>query len=160
MINNKKQKGFTLIEVLVVIAIIGVLSGVVLGAVNSARSKASIVAVKSNVNGIRNSAALLYSSVGSYDTLCDAGTTSGEQFRAAFEQSTKADNTVLCLSSGTVVFRSAGGAISSITKTATPEMWAVSVQMVNGNYFCIDYTGISREQATRGIDNSPADPDC
>lgn len=155
-----RQKGFTLIELLIVIAIIGVLASVILGSVNSAREKAAIASVKSNLAALRTSAALLYSLSGSYDTLCDAGTTSGEQFRTAFEQSTKADNTVLCLSSGTVVFRSASGAVSAITKTATPDKWAVSVQMKNGNYFCVDHSGIGREQATRGIDNSPADTDC
>ncbi len=158
--NTIKQKGFTLIELLVVIAIIGTLSAVVLGAVNSARDKSAIASVKSNLSIMRTSAAILYSSSGSFDTLCDAGTNSGEQFRAAFTQSSKADNAILCLSSGTVVFRAISGAISATTKTATPDKWAASVQMKNGTYFCVDYSGIAREQATRGIDNSPADTDC
>ncbi len=57
---KKFNRGFTLIELLVVIAIIGILSSVVLSQLNSARSKGSDAAVKSNLNNMRSPAEALY----------------------------------------------------------------------------------------------------
>ncbi|MEQ1500191.1 MAG: type II secretion system protein [Parcubacteria group bacterium] len=64
------KKGFTLIELLVVIAIIGILSSVVLTSLNTARSKGSDAAVKSNLKGIGAQAAIVENDDGSYDNVC------------------------------------------------------------------------------------------
>lgn len=70
--NFNKKKGFTLIELLVVIAIIGILSAVVLGSLNTARSKGSNAAVKSNMNGLRAQAEIVYDDSGNvYSSVCD-----------------------------------------------------------------------------------------
>ena len=155
-----KQKGFTLIELLVVVAIIGILASVVLASLNTARTKGSDAAIKANLSGMRESSALIYDSTGTYDTVCNSGTNSGSQFRAAYEQSSKIDGETQCLSSGTAAFVSTSGSITASGKTATVDKWAVSIRLKNGNYFCVDYSGIAREQATRGIDNGPTDVDC
>ena len=60
--NDNADRGFTLIELLVVIAIIGVLSSVVLASLNTARSKGSDAAVKSNLNNMRAQVELFYDS--------------------------------------------------------------------------------------------------
>lgn len=65
------RQGFTLIEILVVIAIIGILSSVVLGSLNSAREKGADGAVKSNLSSVKNVAAIYYDDQsGSYLGLC------------------------------------------------------------------------------------------
>lgn len=64
--NFKSNKGFTLIEILVVIAIIGVLSAVVLPSLNEARIKARNVMRKNDLNQIRTALFLYYDIYGHY----------------------------------------------------------------------------------------------
>ena len=68
----KNKKGFTLIDLLVVIAIIGILSSVVLASLNSARSKGNDAKVKTQLSGARAAAEIWYDNKGSYEDMCDA----------------------------------------------------------------------------------------
>jgi prepilin-type N-terminal cleavage/methylation domain-containing protein len=61
------QEGFTLIEMLVVVAVIGLLSSVILTALGPAKDKAKDTRIISNVNQIRSLAETLYD--GDYDAL-------------------------------------------------------------------------------------------
>ena len=63
---SSARRGFTLIELLVVIAIIGILSAVVLASLNTARSKGADAAVKSNLQGFRTQAELVYNNYNTY----------------------------------------------------------------------------------------------
>lgn len=158
--NRNNQSGFTLVELLITIAIIGILATVVLSSMNGTKTKGSDATIKSNLTSMRNSAEILYSSTNNFNTVCDAGTNPGDQFRAAVQYGGQQSGENLCLSSGTNAFRSLSGTIENIGKAASTDKWAVSVRMKNGNYFCANYAGIAREQASRGIDNNPADLDC
>ena len=53
-------KGFTLVELLIVVAIIGIMSSVIVGALNTARGKAGNAAIKSDLNNVRSQAELIY----------------------------------------------------------------------------------------------------
>ncbi|MEK7185085.1 MAG: type II secretion system protein, partial [Patescibacteria group bacterium] len=60
----KTKAGFTLIELMVVIAIIGLLDSVVLASLNSARNKGADASIKGNLDTVRKQAALFYDSNG------------------------------------------------------------------------------------------------
>ena len=62
-----KAEGFTLIEMLVVVAIIGLLSSVILTALGPARDKAKDTRIISDINQVRSIAETLYT--GNYDAL-------------------------------------------------------------------------------------------
>jgi prepilin-type N-terminal cleavage/methylation domain-containing protein len=84
--NPTSQKGFTLIEILVVVAIIGVLGGVVLSSLNKARGKNKDAFLKAQAAQMRSLLELEYAETGSYaglqspgawianDTECEAAT--------------------------------------------------------------------------------------
>jgi len=61
-----KQKGFTLIEILIVITIIGVLASIIYSSVNSAREKAKIASARIEVKQIFNSIAILENDTGEW----------------------------------------------------------------------------------------------
>lgn len=136
---QRYNKGFTLIELLVVIAIIGILSSVVLASLNTARSKGTDAAVKSNLNNIRAQAELYYSNNSdSYGTFaqatCPAAVTAGSLFNDA--------NII----KGIAAAVSAGGNGSSCV--ATPGAYAVAVGLkTSGQVWCVDSTGNSKQKA-------------
>jgi len=63
---QRSSSGFTLIELIIVIAIIGILATISLASLNSAREKASVTAAKAELRSIRTAMELLWSDTGVY----------------------------------------------------------------------------------------------
>ncbi len=135
----KLVRGFTLIELLVVIAIIGILSSVVLASLNSARTKGSDAAVKSNLNNMRSQAELYYANNSdSYGTFvaatCPVVVTGGSIFN---------DATIIRAIAAALT---SGG--SGTRCVAASTAYAISVGLkTGGQAWCIDSTGVSKQFA-------------
>lgn len=65
-----KNRGFTLVELLTVIAIIGILSSITLSSLNESREKAKIAKAKEEIYSIRIALELLYDDTGKYVNGC------------------------------------------------------------------------------------------
>ncbi len=114
----KNNKGFTLIEMLVVIAIIGLLSSVVLVALGPSRAKAKDARIISDINQTRVLLETKFSaSTGAYT------------YVAADYAALASDVT------------SSGGKLSVIPAVGAGTAYAVSSALVSGGYYCVDSTG-------------------
>lgn len=143
---SSTRRGFTLIELLVVIAIIGILSAVVLASLNTARSKGTDAAIKSNLVTIQTQAELYYdnnsnaygtAAAGTASTACTAAGIAG-----MFTDTTiKAAVTAASTAYGGTAYASSRCAIGTGTS------YAVAHKLKNGGtkWWCVDSTGVSRE---------------
>jgi prepilin-type N-terminal cleavage/methylation domain-containing protein len=161
----RAKRGFTLIELLVVVAIIGVLATIVLASLNSARGKAKDAAIKQSLSQFQKQAELQYLDTGNYNTICDAGTISGNIFADAYGRGT-ADGTILnlCLDENGRYYGIPPIALSSNTSAAgidpNGSAWAATISLSTGDWFCVDSLGNSKIDLNRQISTSPFDKSC
>lgn len=140
------NKGFTLIELLVVIAIIGILASVVLASLNSARTKGSDAAVKSNLNNIRAQAALYYDENNTYgaSVTCTVFTpssgTNPSGCAGVFRPGTSGGTR-----EGLIAAASAANSQIYGRTNSNGEAWAVISMLPSGSsYYCVDSAGSSK----------------
>lgn len=116
---KKINRGFTLVELLIVIAIIGILAGVVIASLNTARAKGADAAVKENLHSVRSQSEIYYdNNNGTYLGLC------GDQ---------SVINALLSAST-------TGGAPTTCNDSDT--QWAASATLkAAGGFWCADSTG-------------------
>ncbi len=133
------NKGFTLIEMLVVIAMIGLLSAVVLVALGPSRNKAKDTRIISDINQIRSVMETRYSPTSNTYVITavnDCAGTSG---------STDIDTALKDISTN-------NGSECKINLTATSNGYAVSAKTASGGSYCADSSGkVASSTATLGV---------
>lgn len=127
---NKNKKGFTLVELLIVIAIIGILAAIVLINLNAARNKAKDAAIKSALQELRGAAEIEYDSAGTYAAVCTTGdiSTTGDFGRIRTS------------------INGNGGTTAASCNAGASAFCAQSTLNVSGSW-CIDSTGVSGSTA-------------
>lgn len=140
----KLNVGFTLLELLVVVAIIGLLSAVVLAALGNARNSGKDAGVKSNLKNAMDQAEIFWntSSPNTYFGVCTSTTGIGTLVAAAASDSV-AGNSV----------GSAGGQYNRATCHDSVGAWAAEVPLsasASGSpvMWCVDSTGKSKQETT------------
>ena len=156
-----KSKGFTLIELLIVIAIIGILASVVLGSLNTARTKATDAAIKSNLTNLRGQASIWY------DDNAQAYAASGDEYASStcptvIETANNLFSDAKMFSGISEAYTKSGGFANSKC-VASATAWAVAVQLKSSDgagsepdSWCVDSVGASRsyEYGAGGISNA------
>lgn len=66
------KKGFTLIEIMVVIGMIAIMSGIILVVLNDSRKRADDANIKSTLANVRNQGALFAASTNTFAGVCDS----------------------------------------------------------------------------------------
>ncbi len=128
---KKYSHGFTLIEILITITIIGILASVVVASLNTARDKATDASVKSNLHNMKGESGIYYDDNRSYTNICS----NDQKFLEAMAGAQTAV-------SGVVAFGGLGdGECVDISSE-----WAawVNLQFATTTAWCVDSTGISQ----------------
>ncbi|MBX4210736.1 prepilin-type N-terminal cleavage/methylation domain-containing protein [Candidatus Parcubacteria bacterium] len=137
----KTKKGFTLMELLIVIAIIGVLSAIVLASLRLAKSRGSDAAVQSTLASIRSQAEIYFDSNANYGDVIATGEcpSSGTSIFAA-------DDTIKNQLASVVT--TGGGLVSCMTDSpasGNATKWAIAAQLKSDplKAWCVDSNGVS-----------------
>lgn len=113
-----KNKGFTLIELIVVVAIIGVVSGIVVTFITAHKNNAEDSAVKAQIRQIAAQAQEYYIDNGSHNNMCNIGLGADPVIKAALDQVSFHSVSYLCY--------------------AINQNWAVSAVLKGGGTWCED----------------------
>ena len=139
------RKAFSLIELMMVIAIISVLSAVVLTSLSSARERSANASIKSNLSSVRGMIALYYDTNSNYGTASVNGCASGGMFNATTPHDISGAISQALAQSGHT-----GGVYCR--SNVTTNQWAIAIPLrpLTGNTatqkgWCIDYRGVSKQ---------------
>lgn len=129
------RAGFTLVELLAVIFIIGLLAVIVITSLGGNRNRAKDIAIKSSLLEVAKAAELLAGAIGGYGSVCDPTdvtlTSDGDLGRMK------------------ISIENQGGIISC---KDSDTQYAVISELNQGNCWCVDWQGQSREVELTGAD--------
>jgi len=128
------KKAFTLIELLIVIAIIGILAGIVLVSLTGALKKGKDSRIQADLQQVRNIAGMIMSDTGSYDGLCNSSND---------DLNTSHDTYSTQLSTLSNDIKTQQGGTLTLKCYASGNDYCISAALVakKDNYLCIDSDG-------------------
>ena len=134
----KHTRGFTLVELMLVIALIGILTSIILASIGNARTKGDEVKTKSQLAAIQTAATIYYGShANSYgSTVTNDCTTAG-----SFFQDTDSHMAAL-VDIGTYPQG------TTLTCNANDSAYAVSATLSNGAWWCVDSLGTAKGESS------------
>ena len=145
----KNNEGFTLVELLLVLVIVGALAAIVLVALTDARKKGGDAGVKSNLSGSRSQAEVFYnnntSDPNSYTNVCSNGVVGGvEGIGLSVYTAARAAGLA------NFVDDSASSSSQAVCNDSA-SAWAAEVPLLQGGFWCVDSTNASKYKATSGL---------
>lgn len=140
----QKNKGFTLLEILVVIAIVGVLASIVLVLLGNAKNKSLDNKVKAVLNQARTQASIFYTTGGTYSGVCTS-TNDTANPKGIYGMVLSAAQ-VVGISSVTV---NGTGSTTTATCNTNGTTFAAEVPITGtGNLWCVDGTQKGKVETT------------
>lgn len=148
---NSPKRGFTILELLVVVGLIALLATVVMVALSSARNKGKDANIKSNLANARNQAELFFSTntmnPNSYTGVCTNGVVGGATAIGSYVlAAAQAKGLSSYVDNWTFPPRSISGDLVSAKCNATSDAWAAEVPLTtSGQMWCVDSTGTATQ---------------
>jgi len=142
MFHLKRRRGFTLVEILVVIVIIGILAGIAVPVIGNAVTRARATAVKMEVTQIDQAIEAYALQYGDYPPDMSSWTVAQRHIRKAFPRISAVDLTLLY----NLCHRDSSGGIASSTPSLNPASFVFSGSAINrGEALVLFLGGLSKD---------------
>ncbi len=139
-----KDKGFTLIEIVVVIAIIGILSAVVLAVLSRPRASGADAAIKGDLRTVQTQSQLFYGDNNNrYNTDGATGVTPAAACPTSGATMFAADTQI---KSAISHINSVSGNTATCYMSSNGSQYLIWIALKTSGYWCVDSTGISKSE--------------
>ncbi len=140
----RRHYGFTLIEILVVIAIIGLFAGIIFAGLYNSRIKSANTFIQSEMDTLRAQATLYYenngNTYGPAPSNCADGNLQPDMFDPTNPEGVQVQKILTA-----IITQLPNGSNTYIRCTSGGQTWMVQVQLKNNvGYWCVDDTGASK----------------
>jgi prepilin-type N-terminal cleavage/methylation domain-containing protein len=143
------KKAFTLIELLIVIAIIGILAGIVLVSLTGALKKGKDSKIQADLQQVRNIAGMIMTDEGGYDSLCASDNTLNKNHSTYGSQL------------GTIESDISAQGSTDLKCYASSTDYCVAAKLISKpDYYCIDSNGNALSTSTTANPCASASSKC